>query len=98
MIIDYIGQELIWNLTGTHPYEKNKSHYSIKIRCQTPSDNKDVKDFILKHINVSKIYDVDVFEYKPLHIYLARKFLIKNAFGVINEIEFLNVFEKNTKE
>ena len=21
MIIDYIGQELIWNLTATHPYK-----------------------------------------------------------------------------
>ena len=29
MIIDYIGQELIWNLTATHPYKQNRGNYSI---------------------------------------------------------------------
>lgn len=29
MIIDYIGQELIWNLTATHPYKENRRNYSI---------------------------------------------------------------------
>lgn len=29
MLIDYIGQELIWNLTATHPYKQNRGNYRI---------------------------------------------------------------------
>ena len=41
MIIDYIGQELIWNLLGTNPYRQNSSHYSIKINCKTRMQNEE---------------------------------------------------------
>lgn len=91
MIIDYIGQELIWKLLGIHPYQKNNPHYAIKIRCKTPQDNQNAKDFILQHITMDKLYSVDVFEYKPF-IYVARKIFVKNVFGEISEVEFVNEF------
>lgn len=91
MIIDYIGQELIWKLLGIHPYQENNPHYMINIRCQTPQDNKHVKDVILKHITMDKIYNIDTFEYKPF-VYLTRKIFIKNVFGSISEARFINEF------
>ena len=45
MIIDYVGQELIWNLTATHPYKQNRGNYSIMINCKTPKQNKDAIRF-----------------------------------------------------
>ena len=45
MIIDYISQELIWNLTATHPYKQNLGNYSIMINCETPKQNKDTVRF-----------------------------------------------------
>lgn len=42
MIIDYIGQELIWNLTATHPYKPNRGNYSIRIRCKSVEENEKV--------------------------------------------------------
>lgn len=95
MIIDYIGQELIWKLLGIHPYQKNSPHYAIEIRCKTPQDNKNAKDFILQHITMDKLYSVDEFEYKP-GIYVTRKIFIKNAFGEISEVKFINEFVKRT--
>ena len=50
MIIDYIGQELIWNLTATHPYKKNRGNYSIMINCKTPKQNKDAVRFLRSHL------------------------------------------------
>ena len=50
MIIDYIGQELIWNLTATHPYKENCRNYSIMINCKTPKQNKDAVRFLKSHL------------------------------------------------
>ena len=93
MIIDYLGQELIWKLLGTHPYQKNNPHYAIKIRCQTPKDNKNVRDFILTHISRDRIYSIDEFEYEPF-VFIVRKIFVKNVFGEISEVEFINEFAK----
>ena len=51
MIIDYIGQELIWNLTATHPYKQNRGNYSIRIRCKSVEENEKVERFLGKHLN-----------------------------------------------
>ena len=40
-IIVYRGQELIWNLTASHPYKQNRGNYSIMINCKTLKQNKD---------------------------------------------------------
>ena len=51
MIIDYIGQELIWNLTATHPYKQNRGNYSIRIRCKSVEENEKVERFLGEHLN-----------------------------------------------
>ena len=90
MTIDYIGQELIWNLLGTNPYHKNSSHYSIKINCKTRLQNEEAAKFILAHIPYSKIKDV-VMESDPIGISTVTKRIdIKNVFDSISSVEFIN--------
>lgn len=94
MIIDYIGQELIWNLLGTNPYRQNSSHYSIKINCKTRMQNEEATKFILAHIPYSKVKDV-VMEPDPLGISIAtdriiKRIDIKNVFDGISSVEFMN--------
>ena len=90
MTIDYIGQELIWNLLGTNPYHKNTSHYSIKINCKTRMQNEEATKFILAHIPYSKVKDV-VMEQDPLGISTVTKRIdIKNVFDGISSVEFMN--------
>lgn len=94
MTIDYIGQELIWNLLGTNPYHKNTSHYSIKINCKTLMQNEEATKFILEHIPYSKVKDV-VMEPDPLGISIAtdriiKRIDIKNVFDGISSVEFMN--------
>ena len=90
MIIDYIGQELIWNLLGTNPYHKNSSHYFIKINCKMRMQNEEATRFILAHISYSKVKDV-VMEPDPLGISTVTKRInIKNVFDSISSVEFTN--------
>ena len=90
MTIDYIGQELIWNLLGTNPYHKNTSHYFIKINCKTRMQNEEATEFILAHIPYSKVKDV-VMESDPIGISTVTKRIdIKNVFDGISSVEFMN--------
>lgn len=90
MTIDYIGQELIWNLLGTNPYHKNSSHYFIKINCKTRMQNEEAMEFILAHIPYSKVKDV-VMESDPIGISTVTKRIdIKNVFDDISSVEFMN--------
>ena len=92
MIIDYIGQELIWNLLGTNPYHKNTSHYFIKINCKTRIQNEEATKFILAHIPYSKVKDV-VMEQDPIGIAtdrIIKRIDIKNVFDGISSVEFMN--------
>lgn len=90
MTIDYIGQELIWNLLGTNPYHKNTSHYFIKINCKTRTQNEEATKFILAHIPYSKVKDV-VMEPDPLGIStVTERIDIKNVFDGISSVEFIN--------
>ena len=90
MTIDYVGQELIWNLLGTNPYHKNTSHYFIKINCKTRMQNEEAAKFILAHIPYSKVKDV-VMESDPIGISTVTKRIdIKNVFDGISSVEFMN--------
>ena len=51
MIIDYIGQELIWNLSATHPYKQNRGNYRIMIRCKSLEENEKVERFLGEHLD-----------------------------------------------
>lgn len=101
MTIDYIGQELIWNLLGTNPYHKNTSHYFIKINCKTRMQNEEATKFILAHIPYSKVKDV-VMESDPLGISIAtdriiKRIDIKNVFDDISSVEFMNDIKNEDK-
>ena len=92
MTIDYIGQELIWNLLGTNPYHKNTSHYFIKINCKSRIQNEEATKFILAHIPYSKVKDV-VMEQDPIGIAtdrIIKRIDIKNVFDGISSVEFMN--------
>ncbi len=100
MIIDYPGQELIWNLTETHPYKQNRGNYKIMIRCQTPLQNKKWYSFFKKHlggklkIQMTRYIDKNT----GLERFLCEKISIPNALGGEGEVEFINEFARGVKE
>lgn len=96
MIIDYIGQELIWNLTATHPYKQNRGNYSIMINCKTPKQNKDAVRFLKSHlgdklltVKIQKSFDKNTGD----EIVFYQKISVPDAFGGFGEVIFLNDFE-----
>ena len=100
MIINYIGQELIWNLTATHPYKQNRGNYSIMINCETPKQNKDAVRFLKSHldnkhliIETRKCLDKNT----GLECVLVSKISVPDAFGGFGEVDFLNWFAKELK-
>lgn len=100
MIIDYIGQELIWNLTATHPYKQNRGNYSIMINCKTPKQNKDAVRFLRSHlgskmtVETQKCLDTNT----GLDCVLVRKISVPDAFGGFGEAIFINEFAREIKQ
>lgn len=95
MIIDYPGQELIWNLTATHPYKQNCGNYSIMIRCQTPKQNKEYVRFFRKHIEkklmtveTEKCIDIE----KLSKCSYVKKIFVFDALDGVGEVKFINEF------
>ena len=95
MIIDYIGQELIWNLTASHPYKQNRGNYSIMINCKTPKQNKDAVRFLRSHLG-NKLLIVETRKYidenTGLECALVRKISVPDALGGFGEAIFINEF------
>ena len=100
MIIDYIGQELIWNLTATHPYKPNCRNYSIMINCKTPKQNKDAVHFLRQHLG-NKLLTVETRKYLDkntgLECVLTNKIYVSDALGGFGEAIFINEFAKMIK-
>lgn len=100
MIIDYIGQELIWNLTATHPYKQNRRNYSIMIDCETPKQNKDAVRFLKLHLG-NKLLTVETRKYLDkntgLECVLVSKISVPDAFGGFGEAVFINEFAREIK-
>lgn len=92
MIIDYIGQELIWKLIGIHPYEKNLRSYSINIRCNTPKQNEDAKIFFLRHLKPEQLKDVKIVpvEWETGIKPTVTEIVIANVFGNESYVYFIN--------
>ena len=101
MIIDYIGQELIWNLTATHPYKENRRNYSIMINCKTPKQNKDVVRFLKSHLS-NKLLTVETRKYLDkntgLECVLVSEIFVPNVFGGFGEAIFINEFAREVGE
>lgn len=97
MIIDYIGQELIWNLTATHPYKQNHGNYSIRINCKTPKQNEDVVSFLKLHLG-SKPLAVETQKYldknTELGCVLVSKISVPDAFGGFGQVILMNDFAR----
>lgn len=100
MIIDYIGQELIWNLTATHPYKENRRNYSIMINCKTPKQNKDAVRFLRSHLG-NKLLTVETRKYLDtntgLECALVRKISVPDALGGFGEVILMNEFAREVK-
>lgn len=100
MIIDYIGHELIWNLTATHPYKQNRGNYSIMINCKTPKQNKDAVRFLRSHLG-NKLLTVETRKYidenTGLEGVLVNKISVPDALGGFGEVIFINEFAREIK-
>ena len=100
MIINYIGQELIWNLTATHPYKQNRGNYSIMINCKTPKQNKDTVRFLRQHLG-NKLLTVETQKYLDtntgIECVLVSKISVPDALGGFGEVTFINEFAKEIK-
>lgn len=100
MIINYIGQELIWNLTATHPYKQNRGNYSIMINCETPKQNKDAVRFLKSHLD-NKRLTVETKKYidknTGLECVLVSKISVPDVLDGFGEVDFLNMFAKEIK-
>ena len=100
MIIDYVGQELIWNLTATHPYKQNRGNYSIMINCETPKQNKDAVHFLKSHLG-NKLLTVEtqkcLDKNTGLECVLVSKISVPDAFGGFGEVIFINEFAREIK-
>lgn len=99
MIIDYIGQELIWNLTATHPYKQNRGNYSIMINCKTPKQNKDVVRFLKSHLGNKMTVETRKYIDKNtgLECVLVSEIFVRDAFGGFGEAIFMNEFVREVK-
>lgn len=100
MIIDYPGQEIIWNLTATHPYKQNRGNYSITIRCQTPKQNYETVKFFQTHldrkVNIRRVNCIDI--NTGLKISIMDKITVPDALDGFGEVKFINEFAKEIKE
>ena len=100
MIINYIGQELIWNLTATHPYKQNRGNYSIMINCETPKQNKDAVRFLKSHLD-NKRLTVETKKHidknTGLECVLVSKISVPDVLDGFGEVNFLNLFAKEIK-
>lgn len=99
MIIDYIGQELIWNLTATHPYKQNCGNYIIRINCKTPKQNKDAVRFLKSHFSNKMTVETRKYLDKNtgLECVLVSEISVRDAFGGFGEAIFMNDFAREIK-
>lgn len=99
MIINYIGQELIWNLTATHPYKQNRGNYSIMIDCETPKQNEDTVRFLKSHLGSKMTVETRKYVDKNtgLECVLVSKISVPDAFGGFGEAIFINEFAREIK-
>lgn len=97
MIIDYVGQELIWNLTATHPYKQNRGNYTIMINCETFKQNEDAVNFLKSHLG-NKLISIKTQKYidknTGLKCILVSEIFVPNVLGGFGEVIFINEFAR----
>ena len=100
MTIDYVGQELIWNLTATHPYKQNCGNYIIRINCKTPKQNEDAVRFLKSHLGNKMTVETRKYIDKNtgLECVLVSKISVPDALGGFGEVIFINEFVREIKQ
>lgn len=98
MTLDYIGQELIWNLRGIHPYQPNKGNYRVTIKNKTFNEYKEVVEFLSKHIEMQWLKETICEENKwnDGDSIIFKQISIRDVFGTTGIIDFFNDFNANT--
>ena len=92
MLIDYVGQELIWDLTATHPYKKNCRNYSIMIRCRSLEENQKVERFLIEHLD-NHYTDTEIYDNNGEDELIAKRITTFNVLDGEGEVIFLNEFK-----
>lgn len=96
MIQDYFGQETIWKLLGTHPYEKNVNRLTLRYDASTPRISKDISDNFLLRIPKDKIIDVEMqdapneWQVNGFYGQVVRRIVVRNVFGNESEVIISN--------
>lgn len=98
MIIDYIGQELIWNLSATHPYQQNRRNYRIRIRCRSLKENEKIERFLGTHLD-NHFTDTEKWvDENDVEQLIVTRITTFNALGGEGEVIFINEFAMETRE
>lgn len=98
MRIDYIGQEVIWELLCNHPYERNYRTSTVTVQCHSEAENKDIVSFIMRHIPQDKILDIAMQDniFNSNGNKLVESIKIKNVFCAESELKIINSIPYNT--
>lgn len=91
MLIDYIGQELIWNLTATHPYKQNRGNYRIMINCRSLEENRKVERFLIEHLD-NHHTDTEIYNNNGENELIAKRITTFDVLDGEGEVIFLNEF------
>lgn len=97
MIQDYFGQETIWKLLGTHPYEQNSAHVCLTYSIRTPKANKELVNSILCRIPKDKLVAMemqdapDEWQANGFFGQVVRRIVIRNVFGNESEVIVMNM-------
>lgn len=82
MILDYPEQELIWRLTGTHPYIPNSSSTSHYLRYSSDEEYESLKNQIVARLKPEQIIEI-----KDRIIY------IRTVFGGVSTLWFTHDYK-----
>lgn len=100
MRIDYIGQEVIWELLCNNPYRKNFRTSTVTVQCHSESENKDIVAFVLRHIPQDKVLDITMENniFNKNSDKLIESIKIKNVFCYESELKIINSIPYDTNK
>lgn len=100
MRIDYIGQEVIWELLCNNPYVKNFRASTVTVKCHSEAENNEIVSFISRHISKDKILDIIMEDniFNKNGNKLVKSIEIKNVFGEESELKIINLVSYDITE
>ena len=89
MIQYYIGEDAIWKLCATHPYEQNNAAgVALYYSPVNLAANQEMAHFFLNRISSEKVKCVEVDDKTGAY----KRIVVENAFGSLSEVRFINTF------